>query len=537
MIPGAVVALAGLGFFLAGLQMLSEAVRALTARYVRTTLQRMSKLPLSGPIMGVLLGAVTQSTSAAAFVCMGLLNSRSIGFPAALSITAWTGVGTSVLVFLASIDLRSAALGALALVAVFYLSAVHRHEAGRRSAEILIAIGLTFLGLAMVKETGQDLQQNAWTQEFFVFSSESWIYGFMIGLVVTLVMQSSSTVSILAVALGAAGLLPLQDAIVIVCGSNLGSGLSVVLISSHLSGLPRQLAVWQAVVKGLGSIVILIPVIAISMIDRVPDPASFGMTLPFVVALAYLVLNVAGACLAGLLRQPLSRLLEQIAPVDKERQQYEPEFLIDEAAEDPETAFMLAQREYARLAALMPVALSPLRPDEEDELIALDNHQRRSLAMDLALQIENFISRAIQSHRQNSDVGGLLLLQHQNGQLQSIIDTLHSFVEELESLKDLVPHELAMRISMTETLHFVLGLAADHANGEGDAETLERITRDRGDLMTRFRGEIVKHDTASNSNREALFVATGLFQRLVWLVREITAGQGSLTTAGTAASS
>ena len=148
--------------------------------------------------------------------------------------------------------------------------------------------------------------------------------------------------------------------------------------------------------------------------------------------------------------------------------------------------------------------------------------------MDLALQIENFISLAIQCHGQKRDVGGLLLLQHQYKQLQSIIDTLHSFIEELESLKDPVPRELAMRSSMTETLHFLLGLAADHANGEGDAETLEGITRDRGDIMTRFRDEIVEHDTSSNSNREALFVATGLFQRLVWQVREITAGQGRL---------
>ena len=96
--------------------------------------------------MGILLGALTQSTSAAAFVCMGLLNSRAITFPAALSISAWTGVGTSVLVFLASIDLRLAALGALALVAVFYLAALHRHESGKRSAELLISIGLTLLG-------------------------------------------------------------------------------------------------------------------------------------------------------------------------------------------------------------------------------------------------------------------------------------------------------------------------------------------------------------------------------------------------------
>lgn len=527
MLSGTVAALAGLGFFLAGLHMLSEAVRALSARYVRTGLRALSKLPLSGPVMGILLGALTQSTSAAAFVCMGLLNSRAITFPAALSITAWTGVGTSVLVFLASIDLHLAALGALALVAVFYLAALHRQEAGRRSAELLIAIGLTLLGLAMVKETGHGLQQNVWAQEFFIFSSTSWVYGFMIGLVITLVMQSSSTVSIITVALGAAGLLPLQSALVIVCGANLGSGLSVLLVSSHLSGLPRQLAIWQAVVKALGSFAVLVPVVALSVLGSLPEPASLGLSLAMAVALTYLALNVAGAVLAAVLQQPLARLLQTMAPLDAERQQYEPEFLIDEAAEDPETALMLSRREYARLVALMPVALAPLRPEEEG-ILTLDNAQRRRLALELAQQIESFVSLAVTSHPQNADVGGLLLLQRYNGQLQSLIDALHAYVGELETLEDPAPHELAMRTSMTETLHFLLGLLAEHANGEGDAEMLERLTLDRGDIMTRFRGQIVQHDTASNANREALYVATGLFERMVWLVRELAADQGGL---------
>lgn len=478
--------------------------------------------------MGILLGAVTQSTSAAAFVCMGLLNSRAIIFSTALSISAWTGVGTSVLVFLASIDLRLAALGALALVAVFYLAALHRHESGRRTAELLIAIGLTLLGLAMVKETGQGLQQNAWAQEFFIFASTSWVYGFLIGLVISLVMQSSSTVSIITVALGAAGLLPLQSALVIVCGANLGSGLSVVLASSHLVGLPRQLAAWQAAVKALGSLAVLIPVILLAALGSLPEPGSLGISLPLAIALTYLALNAAGAALAALLQRPLIVLLQTIAPIDAERQQYDAEFLIDEAAEDPETALMLARREYARLVALMPMALAPLRPEEEGAGVALDNGQRRLLTLDLAQQIESFVSLAVTSHPDNTDVGGLLLLQRYNGQLQSLIDALHNYVEELEALMDPAPHEVAIRASMTETLHFLFGLLAEYANGEGDSETMERLTRDRGDIMTRFRGQIVQHDTASNANREALFVATGLFERMVWLVRELATDPGAL---------
>jgi hypothetical protein len=41
-------------------------------------------------------------------------------------------------------------------------------------------------------------------------------------------------------------------------------------------------------------------------------------------------------------------------------------------------------------------------------------------------------------------------------------------------------------------------------------------------VMTRFRNEIAVNGAQSNANREALFVATGLFERMVWLVRQLS---------------
>jgi len=466
---------------------------------------------------------VTQSTSAAAYVCIGLLQSRAIPFPAALSISAGSGVGTSVLVFLASIDLRLAALFALAMVAMLHLASVHRNDAGRRVTELLLAIGVTLIGLAMVKDAGHVLEQNAWAQEFFTFSSESWIYGFLIGFAITLVMQSSSTVSILAVAMSAAGLLPLDSAVVLVCGANLGSGLSVALLSSHLTGLPRQLAMWQAVVKGLGTIVILSAAMILFATGTIQSHVAPLFSVPTLIAITYLLLNLAGALLAGAFRNPLLDVLETFAPLDREKQQFEPAFLMDEAVDDPETAFVLAQQEQSRLVGLLPDALSPLRPDQAEAVTQLENGQRRDLSAALVGDIETFVSEAVNRHPQNADFSGLLLLQRCNNHILPLIDALHAYVEELGALKDPAPQEQAMCGSMTESLHFLLSLVADQATGEDpEGDMLKRLTSDRSAVMTRFRNEIVVNGAQSNANREALFVATGLFERMVWLVRQLS---------------
>ena len=523
MLTQALLAFAGLGFFFAGLNMLSGVVRSFAARQVRVALARLSKVPFSNAVAGTLLGAVTQSTSAAAYVCIGLLQSRAISFPAALTISAWSGVGTSLLVFLASIDLRLAALFALSLVAMLHLASAHRHDAGRRVTELLLAVGVTLIGLAMVKDAGHVLEQNAWAREFFTFSSESWVYGFLIGFAITLVMQSSSTVSILAIAMSAAGLLPLASAVVLVCGANLGSGLSVALLSSHLTGLPRQLAIWQAIVKGLGTLVVLSVAMVLFASGTIESHVAPAFPVPTLIAITYLLLNLAGALLAGALRKPLLDILETFAPLDKEKQQFEPAFLMDEAVDDPETAFVLAQQEQSRLVGLLPDALSPLRPDQADAVTQLDNDERRGLSEALVAEIESFVSEAVNRHPQNADFGGLLLLQRCNNHILPLIDALHGYVGELSALKDPAPHEQVMCGSMTESLHFLLGLVADQAKGEdAEGEMLKRLTTDRSAVMTRFRNEIAVNGAQSNANREALFVATGLFERMVWLVRQLS---------------
>lgn len=525
MLAGTLAAFAGLGFFLAGLHMLSEAVRALAARRLRRSLGRIAKLPLGNALAGSLLGALTQSTSASAFICIGLLNARAISFIAALSISAWASVGTSILVFLASVDLQSLALLALGLVGVLYLASLHRGDTGRRTTDLLLAIGVTLFGLTMLKATGHSLADSGWVMEFFTFASEAWIYSFIIAFIVTLVMQSSSTVSALAVMLSATGVVPLEAAMVMVCGANAGSGMSVALISSHLSGPPRQLALWQAVVKLIGALAVLPFAITLPGDGQL----SSLLPVPLLLSLTYLAINLLGAVLSGLLRSPLLVMLERLAPADRDLRQFEPSFILDEATEDPETAFILARREQAKLVALLPGALAPVRHGEADVAVTLDNDVRRGLAMTLAGDITDFVSEAVARHPVGSEVTGLLLLQRCNAHITSIIDALHGYVRELASLTTLSGQEQAMCESMTETLHLLLELAAEEANGDiGHHDVLARLTADRSEVMTRFRQQIVAPGPEAHANREPLFVATGLFERLVWLVRQLSTDFGDI---------
>ncbi|MBU3694840.1 MAG: Na/Pi cotransporter family protein [Rhodocyclaceae bacterium] len=515
--------LAGLGLFLVGLSTLSDAVRTLAARRLRAAMSRLQRVPLANAVTGSLLGMLTQSSNAATHVCIGLLKGRAMRFDAALSVSAWSGVGTTLLVFLASIDLRVAALFAISMVALLYLSSLHRKGVGRSATDLLIALGIMLLGLAMIKDYGHVLESDPWAREFFQQSAASWVYGFFIGVGVTLVMQSSSTVSILAVALSAANLLQLADAMVLVCGANLGSGLSVALSASHLKGQARQLAVWQAVVKGLGTLAVLLPTLLLAASGGFASDTARSLPVPTSIAVTFLALNVAGAVLAGVLQKPLAALLERWVSGDDATKIFELQHIVDARAEDPETALLLARQEQARLIGLLPAILAPLRPDEEQQGLRIDNAERRRLGAELAGRIAEFVSEAVHRHPDHPDRGGMLLVQRCNNQVVALLHALHELVDELGSPGEMSAREVTTRSAMTESVHLLLTLLADQAAGQAElGDLLREMTADRSDTMTRFRSELVAQGAGSGRTQESMFIATTLFERIVWLIAQVS---------------
>jgi len=101
-----VIALAGLGLFLSGLSFLGHATKSFTSSSFNKFVSRLTSNSIKRAFIGSLVGTLSQSTSAATFFIMGLLQANVLKFKDSLSLLAWSGVGTSILVFLASIDIQ-----------------------------------------------------------------------------------------------------------------------------------------------------------------------------------------------------------------------------------------------------------------------------------------------------------------------------------------------------------------------------------------------------------------------------------------------
>ena len=510
------LALAGLGLFLSGLNLLSGSMQAIAGRRTRALLSRLTQGQTTAALAGTVLGALTQSTGASAFVCIGLLNSGALTLAGAMTLSAWSSVGTSLLVFLAAIDVRLIGLHAVGLVGIAYLMGFHRNTSARHLVGILFATGVLLVGIGLVKDGGANLRNSPWVIEFFEFSGETPVIALLVGVIVTLIAQSAATVSVLVVTLNLAGALPLSEALLLVAGASVGSGMSISLVTSHLRGPPRLLAVWQCLVRMFGT-AMLLPLVFALPADAAARAAAFGIGIPSFIAFFYLALQVVGALVSGLLQRSLLPMLTRFIPEEEVQARFAPRHIYAEAARCPDTALLLAHREQDRLLRELPSALDPLRAAEVAGREILSNRERREAANALCRQIADYLADVAAQEDAALPVATLFAARARNEAISALQESLHALVDTLEGLP---PEGLAA--SMTESLHLVLELLTESlVDGVDNADILETLTSDRSELMEGIRRSLLSEAGEASPQQQALFVATSLFERALWLGRQM----------------
>ncbi|MBF0281635.1 MAG: Na/Pi cotransporter family protein, partial [Zetaproteobacteria bacterium] len=218
---------AGLGLFFVGIKAISENLKRMSGRKVRMWMAQTTRHSAMAALIGTLFGAITQSTSAVTFIVVSMVSSGMVQVQRALPIVAWSNVGTSVLVLLATIDIHLMILYLLGVVGLLHYFDYDRDERFRHLVGALFGIGILFLGLFLIKSGAAPLNDIAWVHAALTFSASSFTQAFLIGALLALVAQSSATVTVIAVTMTSAGLLTLDQTLMIAMGSGAGSGLSI----------------------------------------------------------------------------------------------------------------------------------------------------------------------------------------------------------------------------------------------------------------------------------------------------------------------
>lgn len=292
---------AGLGFFLFGMQRLEAGLRLVSGDALERVLQRSTGNPLGSILVGVAATAVLQSSSLVglmvlAFVGAGVLRMRNaVGVILGSNLgTTFTGWLVTTLGFKLHLDEL-----ALPLLAVGTLGVVFMERRPRWSAyaTLTLGLGLLLFGLGFMKDSVDAFAQS---MDFSAYTGASPYWFFVIGFCFAAIIQSSSATMVITLSALDAGIISLPAAAGIAIGADLGTTSTVMLASLRGAAAERQVALAHFLfnmVTDLIALFVLLPFIGAGVaLAGITDPlfglvafhsffnvVGIGLFLPFIV--------------------------------------------------------------------------------------------------------------------------------------------------------------------------------------------------------------------------------------------------------------
>lgn len=515
--------LAGLGLFFIGIKGIAANLTQLAGRNLKLWVERSTGSYWTRALIGVVSGALTQSTNAVTVILMSLATAGLITLQQATPILVWANVGTSALVLLIAINIHLFVLVITAVAGICYYLNLDRSPRWRSFVGALFSISVLFLGLELMRSGTHEMGQVDWIRQSLHLAARWYVSAFVIGMVLAVIAQSSATVTVIAMAMASAGLLTLGQSMMIVFGASFGSGINTFLIVAGVSGTSRQLPILQALVKTLG-IVVLLPIFAI---ERTFHIHLLGHAIHVLtgdrsrqVAYVYLACQISAVVAQILFSKFIPSWLQRLAPPSQEEAVSKPRYLYLQALSEPESALALVDREQARVFNFLPIYLGVSDHIGDDEVIP---KQGAVLAAATALDeaIEHFLSDLADTAPSRDLLEQIANRQARNNLLQSIHESLDELAKAL-AISFETPAMQSLSVNLSEGLAGLLMVAAEAVRScdPDELTLLRKLTADRDSLVDQLRRRVIAADKMlSARDQHSLYSITSLFERIVWMLR------------------
>lgn len=256
--------LGGIGLFLFGMEVMTAALRELAAERMRRWLARFTETPLRGTLTGAVTTAIVQSSTAVSVMTIGFAGAGLISFSQALSVLYGANIGTTATGWIVAMVGIKLQLGTVALPVLFLASLVGIFgRAGvDRWARFLAGLSLLFIGLDVMQASTAGIQ--GWITPDSL-PGDGWLgrLGLIgIGLVLTVVLQSSSAAMALGLVLLGSGAISLPQAAAMVIGMNLGTT-ATGLMASFGGSRPMRMTAYANSLFNLGTAIVAFPLLGL----------------------------------------------------------------------------------------------------------------------------------------------------------------------------------------------------------------------------------------------------------------------------------
>jgi len=244
----------GLGFFFFGMQLMSGGLKKIAGERLKKILHMATKIPIVAILVGAAMTCLMQSSSATTVMVVGFVNAGLLVLKQAISVVIGANIGTTCTAWIvSSMSVFKVTQYALPAVGIgFALMKLGRTRKARFWGQVLMGFGFLFLGLSFMKDAFAPLKNSQHVKDMFVVLSDNPLLGILIGIIFTVLLQSSSaTVAIIQV-LAFNGLISFPAAIPIILGDNIGTTVTAQMAAVGTNLAARRTAMAHTLFNVIG---------------------------------------------------------------------------------------------------------------------------------------------------------------------------------------------------------------------------------------------------------------------------------------------
>ena len=294
--------LAGVGIFIVGMNFMSDALEKSAGSGMKRLLERISNNRFSGVGIGAGVTAIIQSSSATSVMVIGLVNAGVMSLMQATPIIMGANIGTTVTGVLVALknDYFNMLMYLLAFAGV--MMGFFKNERVKILGSLFCGLGMIFVGLNVMSSEqafGNPLVEGLFSEIFKRISFPLLLI--LVGVIFTALIQSSSAATGVVITMVGAGILPLDLALFIILGANIGTCVTALLASVGANANSKRVALIHFTFNVIGTALFT----ALIWIFREPCvhllvslfPGSDPMSLQMRVSVFHVIFNVTTTAL------------------------------------------------------------------------------------------------------------------------------------------------------------------------------------------------------------------------------------------------
>lgn len=434
--------LGGLGIFLYGLKIMGDGLQASAGDRLRNILNKYTSNPVLGVLAGMIVTILIQSSTGTTVITIGLVTAGFMTLKQAIGVIMGANIGTTVTAFIIGIDLGEYAMPILALGAflIFFFKRSKINNIGR----VLFGFGSLFFGLEFMGGAVKPLAELEGFRQLMLDMSSHTIYGILVGIGLTALVQSSSaTIGILQEFYGQ-DLITLQGAIPVLLGDNIGTTITAILASLAGSLAAKRAAFVHVIFNVIGVIIftLLLPIV-IPLIATIQD--AWHLKPVMTIAFAHGAFNVTNTLIQLPFVGVLAWIVTKIVPGKDVTEDYKPQHLNkDLVYHAPGVALQETQKELQNVGNIVRSMLDDVHhPSQMDKKMIKNVQQKHQAVVTISDSIRNYLVRISTKNITRKDVERLAVMFDVNRSILKVSELIEAYIEQVNRKK-------AKEITLTE---------------------------------------------------------------------------------------